>query len=163
MSNIKEVIDAIKLVINNNQTKLAIIWQFSGGWEIWLQCEVAYILHEKGITVFREEKIWGDSRACDLYFPDNLFAAELKCPSLNRVQTSKKFGGQSIGSTDSGEGAFADEVIIDKAKLAEVRFGNSVSICVLPDSYIGMQGICMKLASAGYSWERYNGYMILAS
>ena len=68
MSSTKDVIDAIKSVIDNNQTKLGIIWQFSGGWEIWLQCEVAYIFYGKGIAVFREVKLWGDNQGLRFIF-----------------------------------------------------------------------------------------------
>lgn len=114
--NINSVVGSLCSVIDENIEKMKIIFQFSGGWEIWLQCEMV-CRYEPG-EVLREQSLWGDRRACDLVF-ENGYAVELKCPGLLRLQTSKKHGGMTFGSTKGGMKSLAEDIAIDQEKIYE--------------------------------------------
>ena len=147
---------------------MLILYQFSGGWEIWLQCEMAW-RYPLG-TVMREQALWGDRRACDLVF-DNGYAVELKCPGLLRLQTSHKMKGLTFGETKGGIERLVEEIIKDKKKIDEYASLSSnlhgCSMVVIPAAALGYSRLGMLLVQRGgytmgityggfhiYTWRR---------
>lgn len=63
-------------------TKLQVLCQFAGGWEGWLQVELAYGLYKNRIFPLREQRYPGYGQA-DIVF-NSLMTVELKCLGLRR-------------------------------------------------------------------------------
>lgn len=117
-----------------------------GGWEIWLQCELAHFFDYQAQ---REVNVWDDERACDLYFEDTKFVVELKCLGWNVIQTSKKKGG-SWAATESSLETFAKRVLADKKKIGDYG-GKGISIAVVPTfKDVGYTSLIGRLKVGGY-------------
>jgi len=114
--DLHKLLKLMQQVLSQDVEKIGRIFQFSGGWEIWFQCEIACICPVG--SVLREVPLWNDKRACDLTFEDG-FAVELKCPGLLRVQTSTKHGGMTFGSTKSGINQLIVDIVKDQGKINE--------------------------------------------
>lgn len=126
--NTEAVVSQIIDIITGQEAKVYTFAQTCGGWEIWLQCELA---HRFDANATREVDVWGDGRACDLYFEETKFIVELKCLGWNVIQTSKAKAG-SFGSPPSALQGFVDKVVVDQRKIVEFNAGKGVSIAIIP-------------------------------
>ena len=146
--DVKTVVNATGEIIVDNARKVYLISQTCGGWEIWLQCELAFLFDS---AAQREVDVWEDGRACDLYFSENGFIVELKCLGWNAIQLSKKKKG-SFGATNSALEAFNLRILEDQQKIAEYK-GSGVSLAVIPkfvkEDYNSSKGLLM---TAGYAF-----------
>lgn len=143
------VLDAVRSIIWRNKDKVYLIAQTSGGWEGWLQCEVAWYFKEKTI---REVDVWDDGRKCDFYFESTKYIAELKALGWNVIQTSKRKGG-SFQATQSALNSFVDRVVEDKRKVEDYE-GQGISIAVVP-TFISQASdtLINELKAEGYRVE----------
>lgn len=143
------VLDAVRSIIWRNKDKVYLIAQTSGGWEGWLQCEVAWYFKAKTI---REVDVWDDGRKCDFYFESTKYIAELKALGWNVIQTSKRKGG-SFQATQSALNSFVDRVVEDKRKVEGYK-GQGISIAVVPTFILRESDtIINKLRAKGYRVE----------
>ena len=143
--DINRVVECLCRVLEENKKKIEMIYQFSGGWEIWLQCEMACRFNVG--EVLREVPLWNDKRACDLVF-SNGYAVELKCPGWLRVQSSKKYGGMTFGSTKGGIKKLAGEIEKDKLKIQEYRHNS-----------IGKHGCSIVVLAGEHAFEQLGTYL----
>jgi hypothetical protein len=158
--NTQQIQQAVYHVLEHNSEKIGLMSQYSGGWEGWLQCELS--VYWPSGTVEREVPIWGDRRACDLWFPETKYAVELKCFGLNRAFKS---GGQPkhISDINSTYTKWAKEVIIDAKKIEELETGyNGLSIVIIPTWLPPKAFALMKaqLSELTYRWEERGGFFI---
>lgn len=146
--NADVVVGVIQEILNENRDKVYHIAQTCGGWEIWLQCELAWCFGNADVGVRREVNVWNDARACDLWFEDE-YIVELKCLGWNVIQTSKKKSG-SFGSTGTSLKDFARRVLEDKKKIDDYK-GKGCSIAIIPKFLKGdAEEICKFLLSNNY-------------
>lgn len=145
--NRTEVLEKVDLLLTQRADDIELMFQTSGGWEGWLQCELA--LRFPLGSVQREVDAWENGNECDLFFPDTKFLVELKCLSLGRMQTSKKNHGQTFSGTVSGDNKFIMEVAKDLEKVSAYS-GLGVSIAVIPNFHDVARRFLLALYSRGY-------------
>lgn len=133
--------------------------QSTGGWEGWLQGEM-FNQWDPG-KVLREEKVWGDSRAIDFWFPDTKFGVEIKCLGLNRVKSDTNI----ISKITSTYTSFANDVLIDVQKVATLPQGaKGMAIVViptwLPEKMV--HTVKSELAKSTFGWQYMgnNGFYV---
>ncbi len=149
--NFSEVVQNLDAILTEKKNQIGDFSQFSGGWEGWLQVEMT---SKWGYgKVLREQPVWGDKRAIDLWFPDTNYGVELKCLGLNRTSYTNHI----ISDINSTYKKFAQEVLEDVKKLEEFR-GSGLGIVVIP-TWLPEEAISKiknELSSKTFSW-RYMG------
>ena len=158
--NKNEVINALKDTLALNKQRIGMMSQYAGGWEGWLQCELS-LRWDPG-AVEREVELWGDRRACDLYFPLTKFCVELKCFGLNRAFKQGK-NPLHISNIHSTYDDWSQDVLKDAKKLEELPSGwSGLSIVVVP-TWLPPQPFETMKAQIGqmtYFWLEYEGFYI---
>jgi len=122
------VLTKLKNFISGHSDKIERISQLSGGWEAWLQAELAD-LWSPG-EVLREVNAYGPNSKlrADLFFPSTNFIVELKCLSLGQAQTA----GHLINTTAfSLYKPIAKGTNTDASKITGSA-NNGVSILIIP-------------------------------
>lgn len=107
------VLQAIVASLQANEEKSELIIQTKGGWEIWMQCEVAYLLFKEGYQdVLREVPVYNNKKlAADLVFSADgtTNVVELKTLSLAQFANQSLFNG------------FLNKVKDDVSKINEIK------------------------------------------
>lgn len=129
-----DILKKLKDLLSKQNDRIERISQYSGGWEGWLQCELA-LCWEPG-DVEREAHVWGDQRACDLYFPTQKLCVELKTFGLARAHkasTSEK-DARVFGDIPSAYSGFASGIHDDMMKLQSpgTKGESGASIVIIP-------------------------------
>jgi hypothetical protein len=154
------VLNALKDTLASNKERIAVMSQYAGGWEGWLQCELS--LQWKPGEVEREAELWADGRACDLWFPSTNFCVELKCFGLNRAFKSSGTP-RHISDIASTYKAWSQDILKDAQKLEELPSGwNGLSIVVIPTwlPSKALETIKVQLLPMTYSWQEHEGFYI---
>ena len=121
-------------VIYNQPNKVNVICQTAGGWENWMQCELAYlILKKENVGVIREEHVWDSNSGwkCELLIqderePDNPYLiVEIKALGWKRAQ------GNGTHLTQSAYNDFLAQVDYDFTKLRTPNIYNAKGISIL--------------------------------
>jgi len=150
--NYAEVVQALDAILTEHHISIGEASQHAGGWEGWLQIEMVK-KWESG-KVFREQGVWGDRRAIDLWFPETKFGVELKCFGLNRAFKE----GHIFSDTVSPYRAFAQLALEDVEKVRSIpQGGGGMAVVVIP-TWLPSEHVATikeELSSKTYQW----GYM----
>lgn len=166
--NANEVLSALKEALASRRADIELMTQFAGGWEGWLQCEIA--LRFPLGSVQREIRLWNDRRACDLFFEDptapsgapSAFCVELKCFGLNRAYRSGN-DPKHISDIQSTYQAWSNDVLADAAKLRELPDEFDGMSIVLVPTWLPPELLTMmkqQLDAMTYRWEQHHGFYI---
>jgi hypothetical protein len=130
MMSFYQTIIALRQVLSEQRQKVEILAQVCGGWEGWLQCEIAHVLSP---NVVREQQVYGDARKCDLQFESG-FVVELKCYGRAQTTKSKQFGQQSEAIQSSVD-TYVAKVAQDVGKIQQLlgTGQHGCAIAVVPD------------------------------
>jgi hypothetical protein len=148
--NYSEVIQALNAILTEQKNAIGEFSQSSGGWEGWLQIEM-WKRWDYG-KVYREESVWGDRRAIDLWFPETKFGVELKCLGLKRTEDKNDI----FSKTYTKYSAFAEGVLTDVEKVATLpQGGTGIAIVVIPTWLPEAQVLKLKteLSEKTFTWD----------
>ena len=118
------VLKEVRSLIFTQREKVYWIAQTSGGWEGWLQCELAWRFR---LSALREAHVWKNRLKVDFHFGSSNYVVELKALGWNVIQGEKG----TFRSKDSELNAFVNRVLADKLKIMRHR-GAGISIAIVP-------------------------------